>query len=118
MELVVDLSTAAVELRAREDMDRFSVLVVPEEPGDGADRGALGALAAALSVHDAGTVEPGGDVLVPVTAVKRLAGEAATGEGQLLGSDWESGFDTMLDYASTKGWLADGTLRAHVEWGS
>jgi hypothetical protein len=119
MELVVDLSTAAVSLRDHDGMTRFAVLAIPEQPGDGDRNGALGALAAALSVHDAGTVDPDGDVLVPVIALERLAGEAASREGQGLGSDWGGRFAAMLQYAATKGWLADdGSIRAHVEWGS
>jgi hypothetical protein len=119
MELVVDLSTAAVSLRDHNSMTGFAVLAIPEQPGDGERNGALGALAAALSVHDAGTVDPDGDVLVPVTALERLADEAAGRDGQGLGPDWGGRFATMLQYAATKGWLADdGSIRAHVEWGS
>jgi len=121
MELVVDLSTAAVTLEGRDDMERFSVVVVPGQPDDGAlagqpDDGALGAVAAALSVQDAGVVEPSGDALVTVAAVRRLAGEAARSEGQPLAPGWERGFTKMLEYADTRGWLADGAIRAHIEW--
>jgi hypothetical protein len=119
MELVVDLSTAAVTLRDHDGMTDFSVLAVGEQPGDGERNGALGALAAALSVHDAGTVDPAGDVLVPPMALERLAGEAAVLEGGALSSDWGGRFAAMLEYAATRGWLADdGSIRAHVEWGS
>jgi hypothetical protein len=112
MELVVDLSTAAVALEGRDDMERFSVLVVPGQQGDGA----LGAVAGALSVQDAGVVGPDGDVLVTVAAVKRLADEAARAEGRPLASEWERGFASMLEYADTRGWITDGAIRAHIEW--
>ncbi|MGO8871874.1 MAG: hypothetical protein ACLQPH_10845 [Acidimicrobiales bacterium] len=117
MELVVDLSTAAVSLRHYEDLGRFSVQVVRQEPDDDGGNGALGALAAALSLHDAGTVAPDGDVLVPQGAVRRLAETAATDAGGSLDDAWESGLGAMVAYAGTKGWLADdGSIRAHVEW--
>jgi hypothetical protein len=118
MELVVDLSTAAVGLRDGEEMERFAVRALTGHPGDGRENGALGALAAALSVHEAGLVEPGGDVLVPITAVRRLAREAAAEQSRTLGPDWESGFSAMLGLADGKGWIDNGdSIRAHVEWG-
>jgi len=116
MELFVDLSTADVKLRHREDMGRFSVqALLPDD--DGQDLGALGALAAALSVHDAGTVDPDGQVFVPPGVVRRLAGDAATQDHEDLGSDWDEAFATMLEAAGTRGWLADdGSIQAHIEW--
>ncbi len=118
MELVVDLSTGGVMLRARDDLQRFSVQALPLRPGDGPAEGALGALAAALSVHDMGTVGPDGDVSVPTTALRRMAMDAAFEDGTPLDPDWETGFTGMVEYATTKGWTSeDGSLRAHVEWG-
>ncbi|MEV1295444.1 hypothetical protein [Pseudonocardia sp. NPDC049635] len=66
-------------------------------------------LAAALSTHEIGQLD-GDDVLVRVTAVRRLA------EGR-VGDDWEDGFTAMLAYAERKGWLTDdgAMVRAHVE---
>jgi hypothetical protein len=32
-----------------------------------------------------------------------------------LGDDWVARFDGMITYASSKGWTADGRVRAHVE---
>jgi hypothetical protein len=119
MEVVVDLSTGGVMLREREDMRRFSVQALPLHPGDGPAEGALGALAAALSVHAVGTVGPDGDVLVPTAAVRRLAADAAREDGASLDSAWEHEFNGMVTYAATKGWTSeDGSLRAHIEWGS
>jgi hypothetical protein len=118
MELVVDLSTGRVLLRQRQDMQRFSVQAVSLRPGDGPDGGALGALAAALSLHDVGTVGPDGDVLVATAAVRRLAVDAAREDGTALASGWEAEFSGMVEYAATKGWVSDdGSLQAHVEWG-
>jgi hypothetical protein len=117
MELVVDLVTASVELRHRDAMHRLSVLALPQQSGDNEANGALGALAAALSLHDVGTVGPDGEVLVLADALRKLAADAATEDGQPLEPDWESGFGAMLDSAATNGWIADdGSIRAHVEW--
>ncbi len=106
-------------LREREDMERFSVHALPLHPGDGPADGALGALAAALSVHSVGTVGPDGDVLVPTAAVRRLASDAAREDGMSLGSGWEDEFEGMVAFATARGWTSDdGSLRAHIEWGS
>jgi hypothetical protein len=119
MELVVDLTSGAVTLEDPEDLQAFAVQVVGPRAAEGPGHGALGALAAALSVHDAGTVTPDGDVLVPVEAVRRLAGRSAAHRGRTLGPRWESGLTAMLEYASAHGWVDDdGAVRAHVEWGS
>jgi hypothetical protein len=117
MELVVDLSTGDVVLRRHQDLKRFSVQARLVHPGDGPAEGALGALCAALRVHEAGTVGPDGDVLVPTATVRRLAVDAAREKGSSLDPDWESEFSGMIRYAATKGWTSeDGALRAHVEW--
>jgi hypothetical protein len=115
MELVVDLSTGGVALRRREEMQRFSVQAIAADSDDES----LDALAAVLGTNAAGAIGPDGDVLVPVDAVRRLAGDAAEEDGRLLDPDWESAFAGMVDYAASKGWTAeDGSLRAHVEWGA
>jgi hypothetical protein len=117
MELVVDLSTGGVTLDDHEEMTRFAVRAVPADGEDAAASGALGALAAALSLHDAGTVDPGGDVFVPTAAIERLAGQAATASGRPLGPEWRAGLTGMLEFAATHGWVTeDGAVRAHVEW--
>jgi len=117
MELVVDLASASVVLRDRNDLQRFSVLALPQQRGDCEENGALGALAAALSLHSAGTVGPDGVVLVPADGVRRLAGDAANRERLPLDPEWEVGFAAMIDAAAANGWIAeDGSIRAHVEW--
>ena len=119
MMVVVDLSTGAVSMRDAEDLKRFAVTAVPVEPGDGEANGALGAMAAALSVNDVGTVEPSGDALVTVGAVRRLAAQSAAVSGTTLDNRWESDLADMLASAASKGWIADdGSIRAHIEWGS
>jgi hypothetical protein len=119
MEVVVELSTGTVVLADVDQLQGFAVRALPQHPGDGPADGALGALAAALSVHDVGTVQPDGDVLIPVDVVRRLAASAVAEQGRTLDKHWETGFAAMIEYAGTKGWLAeDGSLRAHVEWGS
>jgi hypothetical protein len=52
----------------------------------------------------------GDEALVDVDAVRRLA------VGR-VGPGWEGDFAAMLDYAATKGWIADDgrAIRAHIE---
>ncbi len=117
MELVVDLSSGSVALRDRDEMGRFALRALRREAADGGENGALGALAAALSVHDAGTVEQGGDAVIPPPAVRRLAAEAAVAGDRSLDDRWEAGFAAMLEHAATAGWITDdGSIRVHVEW--
>ncbi len=116
MHVMVDLSSGSVSLGDRDDTQRFSVLVLPAGPEDSADPGALGAVAAALSVHDAGTIDPDGNAFIPVAAVRRLAQATARQEGE-LGEDWEARFAGMIEAASAEGWVTDeGAIRAHIEW--
>ncbi len=117
MVLVVDLTAASVTLADPRDLQRFSVRVLPSGPGDSRESGALGALAAALSVHHTGRVEPGGDALILPDAVRRLARTDGPDGSPGVDATWEAGFGDMLAYAGTKGWIAeDGAIRAHVEW--
>ena len=116
MQVVVDLSSGSVSLGERDDTQRFSVLVYPAGPEDRADPGALGAVAAALSVHDAGTIDRDGNTFIPVGAVRRLAQATARHHGE-LDDEWETRFAAMIEQASTEGWVTDeGALRAHIEW--
>ena len=117
MEIVVDLVTARIVARDPEDLKRFGVRVLPGQVGDAEGTVALGALAAALSIHGAGWVDKAGVVFVPADAVRRLASEAAVAAGGALGPEWEQGFTAMLEYAATKGWIGDdGAIQAHIEW--
>ena len=57
--------------------------------------------------------------MVPTTALRRMAEDAARVEGTTLDPEWERKFGGMVEYAATKGWTSDdGALRAHVEWGN
>ncbi len=115
MELVVDLSTGDVSLQNVHQMNRFCVHGLMTEGGT---HSAQSALEAALRAQNVGTVEPDGEVLVRPDVVRRLADQGAVGRNDSIGDEWESGFAAMLDYAATKGWIADdGSIRLHVEWG-
>jgi hypothetical protein len=125
MDVVVDLGTGEVTLADPDDLAHFAVQAVsppagppPDSQGSadpvsepGSDQ-ALGALAAVLAARQVGRLDPDGSVRVDPAAVRRLAGSEAP-----LTEQWESGFRAMIEYAATKGWVADdGTIQAHVEW--
>jgi hypothetical protein len=117
VQVVVDLSSGSVSLSEPDDTDRFSLLVLPASPQDPGDTSALGAVAAALSVHDAGIVDPEGNAFIPTEVVRRLAEEGAAAGGGLLGSDWEPRFTAMVEQATSRGWVTDeGSIQAHIEW--
>jgi hypothetical protein len=119
MELVVDLSTGGVVLHRPDDLERLMVrAMAPDDGVAGPGDGALGAVAAALSVHHVGTVDPSGDALIPPSTLRSLAAEAAADQGGALDPGWDDRFDTMVAYADSKGWIADdGSVRVHIEWG-
>jgi hypothetical protein len=119
MDVVVDLSTGDLSLDDPADLRHFAVVArSPHHAGrdaaEDAGPGALGALAAALSLEHAGLVEPDGTVRIFPDAVRGMA-RGVRG----LPDDWEAGFVSMLDAAATKGWIGDdGSILAHVEWRS
>ena len=116
MELVVDLSTKEVSVRDSDDLHRFALRVVPPVAGSG-DDGDFDALVSTLSAHSAGTVGAGGDALVNASVIRQLAHEEAAARGTSLDTTWDAGFASMVEYAASKGWMADSdTIRAHVEW--
>lgn len=115
--MVVDLSTKEVSVRDSDDLHRFAVRVVPQIAGGGGG-GDFGALASALGAHAAGTVGASGDALVTASVIRQLAHEEAAARGTSLDTTWDAGFASMVEYAASKGWMADSdTIRAHVEWG-
>lgn len=117
MELVVELSTGRVALSDVDDMNSFAVRTVTPSSGQPVDGDPLDVLAAALHEHSAGTVESEADALVPTSALRRLAAEAAIDRGRPLGPEWESDFAAMVEFAGTRGWLSDdGSIRAHIVW--
>jgi hypothetical protein len=109
MDVVVDLGTGEVTLVDADDLAHFAVqAIVPPATPDGD----LDGLAAVLAAHQVGHVDSDGSVRVDPVAVRRLAGSEAP-----VTEQWESGFRSMIEYAATKGWVADdGTIQAHVEW--
>jgi hypothetical protein len=101
--VVVDVDvrgeTGAVTLEDPEDCTAFSVRV----RGDRADLGA------ALVAAGVGRMD-GDEALIEVDAVRRMAAGR-------VGDGWQGHLAAMLDYAATKGWVADDgrAIRAHVE---
>jgi hypothetical protein len=92
----------AARLADRDNFRAFAVMV------DGTpDR--LPAVVSAL--NGLGVVEAdGGHAMLDAGAVRLLAGATA-------GDAWTAGFDTMVEYARSKGWTDEhGRVRAHLEW--
>ena len=88
-----------VSLEEADDFTRFHV--VCEHDAD---------VSSALQAAGWGTADPDGDAYISVDAL-RTAGRSAGG------SDWQDGFEKMLAYAQSKGWLdeAGTAIQAHVE---
>jgi hypothetical protein len=105
MDIVADLNATppSATLADPDDLGSFKVLARGRE-GDTAG------LAAAL--QGVGTLAGDGHAFVGVDAVRRLAGDRAQDP------EWAAGFEKMLAYAGSKGWMDDaGTaIQAHVEW--
>ena len=101
--MVVDVDVSsdppAVGLEDPADCKAFSVRL----------RGDRARLGAALESAGVGRVD-GDEALIQVDAVRRLAAPQ-------VGPAWEGNFAAMLEYAGTKGWIADEgrSIRAHVE---
>jgi hypothetical protein len=104
MFLDVDLTGAepAVRLQEANALDSLKVVVRGGELGRPRLDGALTGV---------GRLEPSGDVLLEIDALKRLSGSRGTDP------DWLRAFDGMVEYARSKGWVGAGeTLQAHCEW--
>jgi hypothetical protein len=99
--VVVDLEEDRVSLAEPADFGRFHVQVV-----GGWDEGA-----ADLLLGGVGRLESIERAWIDVRAVRVLAGD-------VVDEEWDTGFDAMIDFAGSKGWLSeDGTaIQAHVEW--
>jgi hypothetical protein len=101
--VVVDVDVRAeppaVALDGPEDCKAFSVRV----------RGDRARLSSALEAAGVGRMD-GDEALIEVDAVRRMA-------DRRVGPGWDGDFAAMLDYAATKGWIADDgrSIRAHVE---
>jgi hypothetical protein len=105
MDIVADLTAAppSVALADPDDLGSFKVLAIAPSPQPES-------LAQALD--GVGTIAEDGHAFIAVDAVRRLAGDRASDP------EWSSGFDKMLAYAGSKGWMdPSGTaIQAHVEW--
>jgi hypothetical protein len=105
MDVVADLiaTPATVSLADPDDVRSFKVLARAPEP----DPERL-----AQALEGVGRLEGEGDAFIDVEAVRRMAGERASDP------EWSAGFDAMLAYAGSKGWMdPSGTaIQAHVEW--
>jgi hypothetical protein len=107
MDIVADLTStpAAVTLAEPDDLKSFKVLArAPDPEPEGLAR----------ALEGVGAISPDGHAFIDVDAVRRLAGERAKDP------EWREGFDGMLAYARSKGWMdPSGTaIQAHVEWTS
>jgi len=105
MDVVADLTATppGVTLAEPDDLGSFKVLAT----GTHGDTGAL-----AQALDGVGTLADDGHAFIAVDAVRRLAGDRASDP------EWSAGFDKMLAYAGSKGWMdASGTaIQAHVQW--
>lgn len=98
--MVIVVGNAAVRLDEPEDLNGFKVRV---DAGDEAS--------AAQALASVGRMADRETAWIRAGAVRALA------HGR-VGHDWDDGFEAMLDYAASKGWLTDdrSEIQAHVEW--
>lgn len=110
MEIVVRLDTDEVAMSMPEDLRRFSVVIQPAGWPD-----AVVAATRILAAKEVGRLNPAGDTaFVREAAVRDLANSAF---GDVVPTSWANDFLGMVEYARTKGWIADdGAVQAHVEW--
>jgi hypothetical protein len=116
VDVVVDLGSGMVALEGWESVTALAVLVDGGPLGgpDESDEIALAAVLAEAGISRDGTT---GDALLLPGVLKRLASDAASADGYELDAGWDEGFNAMLAYAGSEGWIDDdGALRAHVEW--
>ena len=105
MDVVIDLNATppGVALADPDDLGSFKVLAEAAAP----DTAAL-----ARALEGVGAMSPDGHAFISVDAVRLLAGDRAGDP------EWSSGFEKMLAYAGSKGWMneAGDAIQAHVEW--
>jgi hypothetical protein len=104
MYVEIDLSAGpgAIELREPDDFRSLKVVVHNEsQPGAGLED----------VFAPIGRLEPGGDAILRIDALKDLARERARS------AEWIESFDAMVEYARSRSWLADdgSALQAHCE---
>ena len=92
-----------VALREPDDFRSLKV-VVHDESGtrDGLDE----------ALAQVGRLAADGDAILRIDALRRLAHERARS------TEWSESFDAMVQYAYSRGWMADdgAALQAHCEW--
>ncbi|MBI2168912.1 MAG: hypothetical protein HYU28_05350 [Actinobacteria bacterium] len=98
--MVVTIEGDAVRLDEPEDFNGFKVVVE-----QGTENQVMQALAHVGRMVDRDTA------FIRVDAVRAMA------EGR-VGDGWDYGFDAMVAYASSKGWMSDdqSEIQAHIEW--
>ena len=94
--MVIVVEDGGVHMQAPSDFKAFKVVVK-----EGEDPAAIAVV---------GRLEDADTAWIQIEAVRRLAGNA-------VDQAWEEGYDEMLAYARTKGWLHDARreIQAHVE---
>ena len=99
--MYVEVSADGARIRDPETLTSLSVRAVA-----GLDAASLARALAAL-----GHIE-GEHAWLAIDALRRAAGAEVPAAAR---PGWESGFDGMIAYATSKGWVADGAVRAHLE---
>lgn len=88
-----------VTLQELDDFRRFHLVPAARAQDAGLD-GAL---------HSVGARRDGDHALIPQ--------EWLRAQGADRGGEWRDGFDAMVKYAGSKGWVdLTGAVRAHIEW--
>lgn len=99
--MYVEVSSDGARVREPETLTSLSVRAEA-----GLDRAALAGALVPL-----GRLE-GGHAWLEIEALRHAAGADVPAESR---PEWDSGFEGMIAYASSKGWVADGAVRAHLE---
>ena len=100
MYVAVDTTQGSAEVREASDLKQLSVRTVGPTDLASLSRG-LGEL---------GRVDSTDHAWIDISALRTASGRSGDAE-------WSSGFDAMIAYATTKGWVdeAGAAVRAHIE---
>jgi hypothetical protein len=96
--MIVDVTASGVSLRDVRVFGDFHVEVGPEVD-----------LAEALTVAGAGRPAGDGDVFVSTAWVRAFMAELEDDD-----EEWQTGFEAMLGFARSQGWVDGDGIRAHV----
>lgn len=99
--MYVEVSSDGARVREPETLTSLSVRTAA----------GLGPAAVAAALAGLGLLD-GEHAWLGIEALRRAAG-AAVPDGARAA--WETGFDGMIAFATSKGWVADGAVRAHLE---